>query len=148
MQLAPFSHCFRSALAAFQSFIDSQPSTFCANLGNVSSHSSSILLEGRREKKAQAGVTILSRDPFGPSFQQKKIISKSVQKQKSSVFRIFRPFGQIIHPCNSKGCGAIYKQKEYKKGGSVTLRRNNEQPNNRWLTSIISKEKKGTTTII
>ena len=32
------------------------------------------------------GVNILSRDPFGPSFQQKKIEVKSVHKQKSSYF--------------------------------------------------------------
>lgn len=32
-----------------------------------------------------AGVNILSRDPFVPSFPQKVIISKSVQKQKSSA---------------------------------------------------------------
>ena len=29
------------------------------------------------------GVNILSRDPLGPSFQQKKIELKSVHKQKS-----------------------------------------------------------------
>ena len=31
----------------------------------------------------RSGVNILSRDPFGPSFQQKKEFFKSVQKQKS-----------------------------------------------------------------
>ena len=33
--------------------------------------------------RLSSGVNILSGDPFGPSFQQKEIISKLVQKQKS-----------------------------------------------------------------
>ena len=36
-----------------------------------------------------SGVNILSREPFGPSFQQKKIIPKSVQKQNSSAFHMW-----------------------------------------------------------
>ena len=35
-----------------------------------------------------SGVNILSRDPFGPRFRQKKIIWKSVKKQKSSAFHM------------------------------------------------------------